>query len=96
MPVKERKREGLSDSSRESKEGMRKTINLHFELQILPKILNGTYLLVLFLAIYIAKKLVIYHGGWKCRWDRTVVACRQNHLGKLADFPPLLIFFFRF
>ena len=49
VPVKERKREGLSDSSRESKEGMRKTIkNLHFELQILPKILNGTYLLVLF------------------------------------------------
>ena len=66
MPVKDRKSEGLSDSSRESKEGMRKTIkNLHFELQILPKILNGTYLLAC--TIYIAKKLVIYHGGWRCR-----------------------------
>ena len=39
MPVKDRKSEGLSDSSRESKEGVRKTIkNLHFELQILPKV----------------------------------------------------------
>ena len=87
MPVKERKREGLSDSSRESKEGMRKTINLHFELQILPKILNGTYLLVLF--ILPRNWLYIMEDGGV---DRTVVNCRQNHLGKLADFPPLLTF----
>ena len=39
MPVKDRKSEGLSDLSRESKEGVRKTMkNLHFELQILPKV----------------------------------------------------------
>ena len=88
MPVKERKREGLSDSSRESKEGMRKTIkNLHFELQILPKILNGTYLLVLF--ILPRNWLYIMEDGGV---DRTVVDCRQNHLGKLADFRPLLTF----
>ena len=39
MPVKDRKSEGLSDPSRESKEGVRKTKkNLRFELQILPKV----------------------------------------------------------
>ena len=24
--------------------------------------------------------------------DRTVIDCRQNHLGQMADFPPLLTF----
>ena len=62
-PVKYRKSEGLSDSSRESKEGVRKTIKKLYCQEI---------------------GYIMENGGV----DGTVVDCRQNHLGKFADFPP--------
>ena len=67
MPVKDRKSEGLSDSSRESKEGVRKTIKNLYCQEI---------------------GYIMENGGV----DGTVVDCRQNHLGKFADFPPFLTF----
>ena len=87
-PVKDRKSEGLSDSCRESKEGVRKTIKKIFDLncRYFPKLLM---VLIYWYYLYCQEIGYIMEDGGL---DGTVVDCRQNHLGKFAGFPPFLTF----